>query len=66
MKLPQKASFGSEPCEIGPKVTIWGIRRTGFPPEDSPLDPVVTKAVGHCGDRQLDPRVAPQVAPRVA
>ena len=36
MKLPQKASFGPETCEIGPKVTIWGIRRTGFPPEDSP------------------------------
>ena len=27
MKLPQKASFGSETCEIGPKVAIWGIRR---------------------------------------
>ena len=37
MKLPQKASFGSEMCEIGAKVAIWGIRRTGFPPEDSPL-----------------------------
>ena len=37
MKLPQKASFGTETCEIGPKVAIWGIRRTGFPPEDSPL-----------------------------
>ena len=37
MKLLQKDSFGSEVCEIGPKVAIWGIRRTGFPPEDSPL-----------------------------
>ena len=37
MKLPQKPSFGSETCEIGPKVGIWGIRRTGFAPEDSPL-----------------------------
>ena len=37
MKLPQKASFGPETCEIEPKVGIWGIRRTGFPPEDSPL-----------------------------
>ena len=36
MKLPQQASFGPETYEIGPKVAIWGIRRTGFPPEDSP------------------------------
>ena len=35
--IPQTASFGPEACEIGPKVVIWGIRRTGFPPEDSPL-----------------------------
>ena len=37
LKLHQKVSFGPEACEIGPKVVIWGIRRTGFPPEDSPL-----------------------------
>ena len=37
MKLPQKCSFGPEACEIGPQVAIWGIRRTRFPPEDSPL-----------------------------
>ena len=24
-------------CELGSKVAIWGIRRTGLPPEDSPL-----------------------------
>ena len=36
-ELPQKASFGPETCEIEPKVAMWGIRRTGFPPEDSPL-----------------------------
>ena len=37
MKLLQKDSFGPEAYEIGPKVAIWSIRRTGFPPEDSPL-----------------------------
>ena len=37
MKSPKKASFGPEMYEIWPKVVIWGIRRTGFPPEDSPL-----------------------------
>ena len=37
MKLPQKTSFGAEACEIPPNVVIWGIRRTGFPPEDSSL-----------------------------
>ena len=37
MKLPQNARLGSEICEIGPKVATWGIRWTGFPPEDSPL-----------------------------
>ena len=39
MKLPQKASLGSETCEIWPKVAIWGFRRRGFPPEDSPSFP---------------------------
>ena len=37
MTLHQKASFGSEACETRPKVPIWGIRWTGFPPEDSPF-----------------------------
>ena len=37
MQVPQKSSFGPETCEIAPKVPIWGIRRTGFPPEDSPF-----------------------------
>ena len=32
MKLPQKASFGPEACKFWPKVFIWGIRRTRFPP----------------------------------
>ena len=32
MKLPQKASFGSETCEMEPKVAISPV-----PPEDSPL-----------------------------
>ena len=36
MKLPNKASCGPETCEVGPKVAIWGIRRTGFAPKIPP------------------------------
>ena len=37
MKSPQKASLGYEMCEMGPKVAIRGIRRTGFPPKIPPF-----------------------------
>ena len=58
MKLPQKVSFGTEACEIRPKVDIWGTRRTGFPTQDSPLfyrastnEATWTQAKGLCNFR---------------
>ena len=47
MKLPQQASFGPETCEVWPKVAIWGIRRTGFPHEDSPSFTEHPETVSH-------------------